>query len=67
MTNEEKASEIAGLYYEDNCESECYTSAMEMAEYKERQFIRLLTSLPKNEIIDNLIEAITIGEILNDY
>ena len=66
MTNEEKAKEIAHNnrinYYEgDICwgdrikssEEECYDSAMEMAKWKDEQFVQ-----EKEKLIDNVCEWI---------
>ena len=62
MTNKEKAEEIAQnnqqFYYEDgecdemkSSEEECYDSAMEMAEWKDKQFVQ-----EKEKLIDNVCE-----------
>ena len=63
MTNEEKAKEIAHNnrinYYEGDIwgdrikssEEECYDSAMEMAEWKDKQFVQ-----EKEKLIDNVCE-----------
>ena len=61
MTNEEKSKEIAQnnqqFYYEDagydmkSSDNECYSSAMEMAEWKDKQFIQ-----EKEKLIDNVCE-----------
>lgn len=59
MTNEEKAEEIARsnqkFFYEDggydikSSDEECYDSAMEMAEWKDKQFVQ-----EKEKLIDNV-------------
>ena len=64
MTNEEKSKEIARNnrinYYEGDIgwgdrikssEEECYDSAMEMAEWKDKQFVQ-----EKEKLIDNVCE-----------
>ena len=61
MTNEEKAKEIARsnqkFFYEDggydikSSDEECYDSAMEMAEWKDKQFVQ-----EKEKLIDNVCE-----------
>ena len=66
MTNEEKSKEIAQNnrinYYEGDIgwgdrikssEEECYDSAMEMAEWKDEQFVQ-----EKEKLIDNVCEWI---------
>ena len=64
MTNEEKSKEIARnnqqFYYEnDECydikssDEECYDSAMEMAEWKDKQFVQ-----EKEKLIDNVCKWI---------
>ena len=61
MTNEEKAKEISAKYGFSKLiptDEECiaYNAAMEMAEWKDRQFAELLNSLPTS--IKDLIKTL---------